>query len=448
MTKHRHVQVSFILLLACGVTSHAAMRTIQNPQGGTILYGQVEGQTTEAGAMAALLRQLHTQYGNRPNVGKLFEVRGTQSVAAFFQVTKGRQNSQLGGMIIVAKATTEQVEAAMLFDDVSHLNSTLKPMMTRLFAEWHPFDAARAAQPAALPMRKFTTNDRSATVDLPDNWRARPQSAQGTILAEGPNGEAAILGSAILVSDLNHPIARRTYQTVQQGGLRNTVYSNAIYYPLSADLARDFVDIMQLAQKRSGQPQLKFEIAAANPVNAPADKRCAHITGHVDVRDGKGNKEMNTIFCVTAPGRAAGTFLALSSYTLLPVAVADRERPAAGSILASFNVDMAMIQRMANAYAAPAIDAIHAIGRAAAAQAAAAQRRNEIQNSSVYQHWDDMDRRSQEFSNYQLGYSVVNDIPNHAHGTLWNEDADFLVRYDPQRFEYVNAPNFWKGVDY
>src|SRR5689334_8457440 len=115
MTKHRHVQVSFILLLACGVTSHAAMRTIQNPQGGTILYGQVEGQTTEAGAMAALLRQLHTQYGNRPNVGKLFEVRGTQSVAAFFQVTKGRQNSQLGGVIIVAKATTEQVEAAMLF---------------------------------------------------------------------------------------------------------------------------------------------------------------------------------------------------------------------------------------------------------------------------------------------------------------------------------------------
>jgi hypothetical protein len=30
-----------------------------------------------------------------------------------------------------------------------------------------------------------------------------------------------------------------------------------------------------------------------------------------------------------------------------------------------------------------------------------------IHNSSVYQHWDSMDRRSQEFENYQLSYSVV-----------------------------------------
>ena len=59
-----------------------------------------------------------------------------------------------------------------------------------------------------------------------------------------------------------------------------------------------------------------------------------------------------------------------------------------------------------------------------------------------------MDRRSQEFSNYQLGYSVVQDNNDNAHGTLWNQDADALVKQDPQRFEYVNAPNFWKGIDY
>jgi len=31
----------------------------------------------------------------------------------------------------------------------------------------------------------------------------------------------------------------------------------------------------------------------------------------------------------------------------------------------------------------------------------------DIHNSSVYNHWDSMDRRSQEFENYQLGYSVL-----------------------------------------
>jgi hypothetical protein len=103
---------------------------------------------------------------------------------------------------------------------------------------------------------------------------------------------------------------------------------------------------------------------------------------------------------------------------------------------------------MANAYAAPAIDAIHAVGRAAAAQAAAAHERNDIQNSSVYQHWDSMDRRSKDFSDYLLGYTVVQDNSVNGHATLWNEDADALVRADPKRFEYVTAPNFWKGIDY
>ena len=59
-----------------------------------------------------------------------------------------------------------------------------------------------------------------------------------------------------------------------------------------------------------------------------------------------------------------------------------------------------------------------------------------------------MDRRSKEFSNYQLGYSVVQDNTLNAHGTFWNADADELVRRDPQRSEYVNAPNFWQGIDY
>ena len=159
-------------------------------------------------------------------------------------------------------------------------------------------------------------------------------------------------------------------------------------------------------------------------------------------------KEMNTVFCATAPTPAAGIFLAIFDHTLVPNQLADKERATIGAILASFSVDTAAVQRMANAYAAPAIQAIHEIGKAAAAQAEAAHRSNEIHNSSVYQRWDDNDKRSKEFSNYQLGYSVILDNANNAHGTFWNEDADALVRHDPQRFEYVSAPNFWKGIDY
>ncbi len=59
-----------------------------------------------------------------------------------------------------------------------------------------------------------------------------------------------------------------------------------------------------------------------------------------------------------------------------------------------------------------------------------------------------MDKRSQEFEDYQLGYTVISDTGNNAHGTFWNQDADALVKSNPDRFEYVNAPNYWKGIDY
>ena len=114
----------------------------------------------------------------------------------------------------------------------------------------------------------------------------------------------------------------------------------------------------------------------------------------------------------------------------------------------SFQVDQAVVQRQAGQIAAPAIAQIHAIGQASAAQAQAAHQREDIHNSSVYQHWDSMDKRSQEFENYQLGYAVVSDTQNTAHGTLWADDAAALVESNPDRFEYVSAPNYWKGIDY
>ncbi|MGO8792181.1 MAG: hypothetical protein ACLQVL_33000 [Terriglobia bacterium] len=35
-----------------------------------------------------------------------------------------------------------------------------------------------------------------------------------------------------------------------------------------------------------------------------------------------------------------------------------------------------------------------------------------------------------------------------GHGTLWNSEADALVKADPNRFEYVPTQNYWRGTDY
>jgi hypothetical protein len=435
------------------VLAPAGMKTINPPQGGQIFYGQVQGQTTEAGAMGEFLRSLHNQLGNRPQVGKLFQVRGTESVAAFFSVNRQNEGGgQIAGLIIATKVTSEHVEAALISDDAGRFPKTLGPMMKTLVGVWHPLEAARTVgseYSAPARLQQITLPDRSASVGLPDGWRIVPNmSMMGSIVAKGPKDESAELGITFLASDTNNPRVQKTLQTLRNGGLRNTAYASGTYYPYGADVSRTFVFLMQNLRHKAGLPQASYNFTSVVPVPGAPPERCVRMVGTVDLAQGKGPRELNALYCTTPPSPAAGAWLSVAYMTSAPMRVAAEERATLGAILQSFNVNQSVVGAQSARIAGPAIQQIHAIGRAAASQAAAAHEREDIQNSSVYQHWDNMDKRSQEFENYQLGFSVVSDTQNTVHETLWNEDAELLVKSNPDRFEYVSAPNYWKGIDY
>lgn len=422
--------------------AQTTQRTIHNPQGGTIVYGQVTGQTTEVGAITAILRNLHRQYGDRPQVGKLFEARGTQSAAVFFTVTRRTQdNGKMAGLIIVAKATTDHVEAAQVTDDARRFSTTLGPMMTTLFGAWHPLEAARSAgsgqSAPAAPLRNVIIRDRSAAVGVPEGWHVVPSSANGTIDVMGPHGEAIGLNETLMAFDTNNPWVRQHQQATR-----------GIYFPFGADLTRAFPGFYQAFRRAWGLGPAELQISRAEQVPARPDRRCVHVTGNVDGHDGKGTLEMNALLCTVAPSQA-GNYLVLLSSSLIPSSLAARERATAAAILSSFQLDRAVTGRLAAAFAAPQIAAIEAIGRAADADRAARLERNEIQNSSFYKRWDDDDKRSAGFRNYQLGYSVVRDTENPTdHATLWSEHANVLVERFPDRFEYVANPDLIRGEDF
>jgi hypothetical protein len=444
------------LIASTPATAQGGLKTIHPPSGGLIVYGQVDGQSTEAGAMGAILRHIHDSMGDKPEVGKLFDVRGSESVAVFFTVKRrSGDGGQSAGLIIAAKSSTDHVEAALLSDDAPRFSKTLGPMMKTLFSQWHPLavsdtgaGAADASAGAVPALRQQVLPDRSATVSLPDTWKLNPQSAQGTVLASGSNGEQAALGEMINAEDTNNPRVQQLMRTIQSGGLRNTAYANAFYYPAGGDISRTFVDVLQAMRKRNGAQPAKFNLSGVTPAQSPNPRlRCAQIAGTSDSGDGQGEREFVSIFCVSQPG-PAGLWSALVNVVTAPSAVASRERSTMAQILFSYNVNQAVVSGMAAQYAAPSINQSKMYGQMAANQARAAHQMEDIHNSSVYQHWDSMDKRNQEFSNYLLDQTVVLDKDNNAHGTLWNQDADLLVKSDPDRFEYVNAPNYWKGIDY
>jgi hypothetical protein len=445
-----------LLLAVAGVTvarAQGALKTIDNPKGGRIVYGQVDGQSTEAGAMGAVLRSLHNQYGDKPQVGKLFQVRGTNSVAVFFtMVNRNQGNMQLAGMIIASRTSGGHVEAALMTDQAARFGLTINPMMTQLFSVWRPNGNTPSSQPAsatgqAAALKPFTLPDRSASVSLPEGWNVLPSSGGGTIIAQGPDGSAVALGYPYLAADTNNPSVRQTMSILQRGGLRNTSYAHALYYPYGGDLGRTFEDLLQMARKNQGQGPVNINISSETPMPVSGSLRCAHLHGQIDAQDGKGMREMNTVFCSSPPG-PHGSYMNLAYHTAVPLQFADKERATMEAILASFNVNQAVVQSEANAIAAPAIAAIHEIGRRAAQQAADAHAAEDAHNAAVEKRWDAQDKNNQAFSNYLLDQTVIQDNQLNAHGTVWNQTADALVKNDPQRYEYVNTPNFWKGIDY
>ena len=424
------------------------LKTINNPGGGMIVYGPVGGQSTEAGAMGAVLRSLASQYGNRPEVGRVFRVRDTNSYAVFFTLVKHTQGDlRVAGLLIVSRQAPDRIEAALVSDEAARFGSTVNPMLSKLFKVWHPGAEEPSSGPAsgkrsapAAPLRQVTLPDRSASVGVPDGWHVTPDSAGGTLMVKGPHGEIAGLG---LTRGAVDPYNRNRRQ-LQRGGARYND-SDKIVYPYNVNLAKAFTDIFQQFRRLNGQGPAEIQIAQAKQVPARG-QRCVHVTGQINP-DGKGMQEMNTVMCAEAPTQF-GDYLVVLYHTLLPNAVADRERATMSAVLASYRVNAAVVGAQASAYAAPAIAAINAAGDAARKQYAETSALHDRHNRAWEKGQDNQARRNQAFSNYMLDQTAIRDNEKNAHGTVWNQTADALVRHNPQRYEYVNTGDFRKGIDY
>ena len=138
----------------------------------------------------------------------------------------------------------------------------------------------------------------------------------------------------------------------------------------------------------------------------------------------------------------------LANLSFAPAQFAARDRATLRAMLASFQVNNAIVSAQAVALAKPAVDAIHEIGRQVTQRIQESDRQMAERQSSFEQRNNATDRTNQGFSNYILDQSVILDNENNSHGTTWNDTAAALVKSDPNRYEYVDTPGYWKGVDY
>jgi hypothetical protein len=451
---------TFLFLVLRPALAQTPLRNMPGPQGGMIVYGTVDGANTPPAAMGSILQHLHQQYNDRPVVGRVFKVRGTDSVAVFFTLTRKPSTQKIAGMLIVSNAPGH-VEAALLSDEAARFGTSINPMMEKLFATWKPGGKVLASAPAsggrsgggsegpsapAAPLRPFRLPDNSATMMLADGWRVSPQSGGGTILAQGPHGETVALGFPYLAHNSNDPRTAQATRFGQSAAGRNTIYAKNLVAPYGAELGRTFTELNAQAQRVGSPAVASVQLEQAQPVRSSyGGARCAILSG---TSSGSGGQQkVEGTFCQSGMDGSGG-FMNLANLAFVPSELASRERATVLAMLGSFQANSAVVNAQAYALAKPTIDAVHEIGRQVNERIKESDRQMDERRTSFEQHNDVMDRTSQGFSNYMLDKSVILDNQTNKHGTAWNDTAAAIVQSNPQRYEYVDTPNYWKGVDY
>ena len=478
------LSMSMVVLCACKARTEAAtaqapppripITHLDSPQGGMIMYGTVDGAATQPAAMSKILRIVHDNCGDKPQIGRVFKFRGTDTVGVFFTVINHPGgNKHVAGLVIAAASGPQQVEAALLSDEASRFGKSVNPMLQQLFGVWHPgggvattpasSDLARptgrlSAGPAEL--HRVVLPDRSASAAIPADWHIDPGSGGGSIQVKGSRNEIIYLNQTFSAVDPRDPGVRQTRMMAQRYG--GGAPDNQVYLPYGVNLPQAFVTLFHNAQRRNRLPISTIQVSNSSQIPG---KPCASLEGTVADGPLSGTYQFFGVFCEEPP--QSGMWLSSLFIALLPESLAIQERATAQAVLDSFQINMQVVNAQASAYAAPAIEAIHQVGRDATARYNATQAANDAQhagywaqqNANAAQHseWNASQnnnaRNGQGFSNYILDQTVVQDNNMYGngtvgHGTVWNSTADALIKADPNRFESVDTPNYWQGTDY
>jgi len=445
---------------------------ISAPQGGKIVYGGAAGATTQSAAMAKMLSTVHTNCGEKPQIGKVFQFTGTNSVGVFFTVTDHPDgNIPLAGMVIAEATGPNQAEAAMIYDRASQFGQTVNPMLRQLSGVWHPGAGSPAAGTASasvgnaggalpasqggsdIPLHTVTAPDNSVSLSVPDGWTVDPQSNRGAIIVRGPNGEQVGLEMNRGGIDPTNPFRARNDARGQLEGPGTVVYA------FRGDLTKEFVPIFQAWRKAGGQGPAKIQVDTMKEMPESQGSHGVQVTGQIDP-DGKGMQFFSDLMTVSDPTRDYGSYSVTLSHAMLPLAIADKERPLLTSIISTYKPNMQVVnaenakllqqkqqsdQRIMQS-SQQYVNQIHQIGQQATARMNASEAANSAEQSSWEAGQNTNARNAQGFSNYLLDQSVVQSNSTGAHTTNWNSAADAMVQSG--KYSYVSNPNYIPGTDY
>jgi len=441
------------------------IKILDNPGGGQYAFGPMTSQSNKADALIYMLHQMHGKFGDKPQVGKLFQSRDGSSLATFFTlVAKNMGGSPVTGLLIITQHGNAAPQMGVLYDDSRRFVNTEPAMLKAVSAAWQDAGSPAAGgsstrpqmQAAAAPERGVeqlypaTGGDRSAVLNLPQNWRIT-SVAGGSISAEGTHGEMLSLQSAFQqIIDPRNPQAQR----LMYGGMAGR--GPKVVCPLGPDLFEDYVCVVNQVRRNNGKPAATYNLTSATPQAGQGQIRPLAVLFTVDLHDGMGPR--NGSGRLDLMGSAGATWALGFSMSNIPQKYADSEAATLRAVVASYRRNEGVIsaenaavmerirqQGVANEQQAKALNANREANKQSFDNHMQSLRQNDAEND---QHMGNIDWQSKITQDYILDRSVVKDVENDDRATVGNRFADSLVKSNPNRFEIVQNQDLIRGRDY
>ena len=428
-----------LIASACAAAEQDALKVIDNPGGGHVIYGPVQQSSPQA-AMAAVLRHVHSQFGEVPAVGTVFQSRDGQNFGAFFTVaakTQGDTNhggAQYAGLVIVSLARGADPAAAVLYDESARFAKTEPVLLHALTDAWRsastsPPASGGSTAGAVPPLTPTRFPDGSGAVNLPAGWRITFAS-HGSAYIVGPRGEAVLLSNTVgPIYDPNNPQvqARLRYATSR---------------PILCSTSDALHTYLCVVQQKNAQPSFQLKQSRAIPAQRLAVEAVL-IDADLDLHDGRGMMSCELGLSITAVNALGSRTLGVNG-TCAPQSSAAQEQPTLKAIYDSYSLNG---QVVAQEFAGDQQRSRQA-GNNARIQANNAHAAEDARSAAFQAHMDNIDRFSKSFQNYQLDQTELQDNDQNARGAVPNALADALVKANPDRFQTVPTASFLKGVDF
>ncbi len=455
----RTVLLTLGILATYSVAARAGdgLKTFNNPGGGQIVYGPLDSKTTMEAGMADVLRNVHGHFGEKPQIGKFFQTRGSKSVATFFTVTaKNEGGRQMAGLAIISEplanaATGESgPEAAVIFDEAKHFAISANSMLKKLTEFWYPagskgsmsrnMPVAPAHIAKVQSIHPMTAPDQSAVVSLPEGWQVLQNSGGGTIHAIGPNGESLNLGVIIgNIYDLRNPKAAGLMRYTQ------AAHQQVVACPYGGDLVIAYRTVAQQLRRARNLPPPTITVISEQKIQPNPYEACATLVYcTMDMNEGKGLLKASIKISALKPAGNSGMWAMSVSELKVPDSIAEEEWPTMVASVHSYKQNGVVIQHQTDIV----IENIHRISKDATDRSNAMHESQDRRNQSIDQTRDDQSRQSAAFRNYQFDETVVQDNSSGGHATIGYGFADMLIKSNPNRFQYVERQDFMKGHDY